>query len=201
MEKVLLLNAAYQPLKIIPWQRAVILRISGKVEVLQEYEREIRSVSLTLRLPSVVRLIRFFFYRPPAVKFSRTNVYIRDQFRCQYCGHSYPDSDLSLDHVVPQWMGGQKCWENIVTCCIGCNRKKGGRTLDKSGMKLIRKPFKPRYSLRWGLSSQLNAHPETWRDYFHYWDPKALHVGKENPLTFNFHEALEAGSSHESVTQ
>jgi len=172
MEKVLLLNAIYEPLRIIPWQRAVTLSVLGKVEVLEEYEREIRSVSLTLRLPSVVRLIRFFFYRPPIVKFSRINVYTRDHFQCQYCGRRYPEDDLSLDHVVPQWMGGRKCWGNIVTCCLKCNRKKGGRTLAQSGMRLVRKPYRPMNILRWSYIAPHQIHPEKWRDYFHYWDPK-----------------------------
>jgi 5-methylcytosine-specific restriction endonuclease McrA len=177
MEKVLLLDATYEPLRIIPWQKAITLWILGKVEVLEEYEREIRSVSLTLRLPSVVRLIRFFFYRPPVVKFSRINVYIRDQFRCQYCGRSYPEEELSLDHVVPQRMNGRKCWENIVTCCIECNRKKGGRTLAQAGMRLIRKPYKPVYTLSWDQTATPQNYPETWREYFRCSETRASRLG------------------------
>ncbi len=190
MEKALLLKTTYEPLRIISWQKAVTLLILGKVEVLEEYDREIRSVNLTLRLPSVVRLIRFFFHRRPVVKFSRINVFIRDRFRCQYCGRHYPESELSLDHVVPQWMGGQKCWENIVTCCISCNRKKGRRTLTQSGMRLIRKPYKPMHTFSWSDIILLQTPPKTWQDYLQYWNPRGTGSGKENYYTLQYQEEL-----------
>ena len=80
------------------------------------------------------------------VKFNRRNIFARDENRCQYCGHRFPMSELSLDHVVPRSQGGPTSWDNIVCACVNCNVKKGGRTPDQAHMKLVRKPVKPRTS-------------------------------------------------------
>jgi len=98
------------------------------VEVISVYDREVRSVSITFKLPSVIRLLRYvrIRHRFDYVPFSRANIYARDDHRCQYCGHTFPTSELTFDHVVPVAMGGKKDWENIVTCCVGCNRRKAG---------------------------------------------------------------------------
>jgi 5-methylcytosine-specific restriction endonuclease McrA len=80
------------------------------------------------------------------VKFNRRNIFARDSNRCQYCGKRSGTSELSLDHVLPRSQGGPTTWENIVTCCIACNVKKGGRTPDQAHMPLQRKPVKPRRS-------------------------------------------------------
>ena len=130
MEQALLLNASYEPLKVVHWQKAITLWCQGKVEVIAVHDREIRAVSFSVKLPSVIRLLRFvrikrqFDYVP----FSRANIYARDHHTCQYCHEKFPTSELTFDHVVPVAHGGRKDWENIVTCCVGCNRRKGGRT-------------------------------------------------------------------------
>src|SRR5262249_24426894 len=77
------------------------------------------------------------------VPFSRANIYARDDHRCQYCGDGFPTSELTFDHVVPVAQGGRKDWENIVTCCVTCNRKKGGRTPAEAGMHRLRMPKRP----------------------------------------------------------
>ncbi|MEW6365259.1 MAG: HNH endonuclease [Acidobacteriota bacterium] len=167
----LLLNATYEPLKIIAWQKAIRLLCQGKVEVVEEYEQEIRSISITFKLPAVLRLLRFIKVKPPArwVKFSRANIYARDDHRCQYCGQKYSTEDLTFDHVIPVSLGGEKRWENIVTCCIECNRKKGGRTPSQSGMKLVRKPERPGWLPRVTVKLSIHSTPECWRDYL-YWN-------------------------------
>ena len=91
MENVLLLNASFEPLRVIGWKRALTLLFSGKVEVLEEYGREVRSVSLTMRLPAVVRLFKLIRIKPTGVKFSRQNIYARDRYECQYCGATLID--------------------------------------------------------------------------------------------------------------
>ncbi len=129
MEQTLLLNATYEPLKVVHWQKAVTLMCQGKVEVISEYDhREIRSVKFSFRLPSVIRLLRYIRIKRTIdyVPFSRANIYARDDHSCQYCGEVFATSELTFDHVVPVAQGGRKDWENIVTCCITCNRKKGG---------------------------------------------------------------------------
>lgn len=169
MERVLLLNATFEPLRIISWKKAITLLFLGKVEVIEEYDREIRSVSFTIKLPSVVKLIKYIKYRKKGVKFSRQNIYARDNYTCQYCGRRFDSHELTLDHVVPKWKGGQTRWENIVTCCIECNRKKGGRLPKEAGLKLIRKPHKPDHVYALKITFRLNSAPESWRDYL-YWN-------------------------------
>ena len=130
MEQTLLLNASYEPLKIVHWQKAVTLWCQGKVEIISVYDREVRAVSFSFKLPSVIRLLRYIRIkrRFDYVPFSRANIYARDDHSCQYCGEGFPTSELTFDHVVPVAQGGRKDWENIVTCCVTCNRRKGGRT-------------------------------------------------------------------------
>jgi 5-methylcytosine-specific restriction endonuclease McrA len=131
------------PHKIISWERAVVLLVLDKIDVLEEYDEEIRSPTRTLRTPAVVRLKKTGATRKHAVRFSRINVYTRDGFRCQYCGERKEMRDLNYDHVVPRVRGGHTVWENIVTSCYACNDRKGSRTPEEAGMTLRRKPFKP----------------------------------------------------------
>ena len=141
--RTLLLNPWMAPHKIISWERAVVLVVLGKVDVLAEYEEEVRSRSFALRTPAVVRRKRGGTTTKQVVRFSRINVYTRDGFRCQYCGEKKSMRDLNYDHVVPRVKGGPTTWENIVTSCYACNDRKGSRTPEEAGMKLRRKPFKP----------------------------------------------------------
>jgi 5-methylcytosine-specific restriction endonuclease McrA len=173
MEQTLLLNATYEPLKIVHWQKAVTLWCQGKVEIISVYDREIRAVSFSFKLPSVIRLLRFVRIKRQLdyVPFSRANIYARDNYMCQYCGTASPTSELTFDHVVPAAQGGRKDWENIVTCCIACNRRKGGRTPHQAGMHLIRAPRRPEKSpaLALRITVGVRQAPESWRDYL-YWN-------------------------------
>ena len=150
MEQTLLLNASFEPLKVVHWRKAVTLLCQGKVEVISVYDREVHSVSFTFKLPSVIRLLRYVRIRQrfDYVPFSRANIYARDEHTCQYCGRVLPTSDLTFDHVVPVAQGGRKDWENIVACCVRCNRKKGGRTPAEAGMHLVRAPRRPHSRVR-----------------------------------------------------
>lgn len=171
MEQTLLLNATYEPLKIVNWQKAITLWCQGKVEVISVYDREVHSVSFTIRLPSVIRLLRYIRIkrRFDYVPFSRANIYARDDHTCQYCGESSPTNELTFDHVTPVARGGRKDWENIVTCCIVCNRKKGGRTPPEAGMQLVRMPRRPERAPAVRITVGLRNAPESWRDYL-YWN-------------------------------
>lgn len=162
----LLLNASYEPLMVISWQRAVSLFFMEKVEVLSVYDdKDIHSPSLTLKMPSVVRLLRYVTHRLTRVKFSRQNVYARDGYMCQYCGESVAKVELSLDHVIPRCQGGQTTWENITTCCVDCNRKKGARTPEEANMPLIQVPYRPRSMAQLSRKTSFRHTPEDWRDY------------------------------------
>jgi len=169
MEQVLLLNLSYEPLKVIDWKKAITLLCLGKVEVIEEYGRDIRSVSLTIRLPSVVRLLRMVKRPKRPVRFSRQNIYARDRYRCQYCGRRLPIEDLTYDHVLPRSRGGKTEWENIVTCCVTCNRKKGGKTPEEARMRLIRTPLRPTWVPAIRVTIGVKEIPTTWRDYL-YWN-------------------------------
>lgn len=171
MEQTLLLNASYEPLKIVDWQKAVTLWCQRKVEVISVYDREIRGVSISFKLPSVIRLLRFVKVkrRFDYVPFSRANIYARDDHKCQYCGEIFPTAELTFDHVVPVAQGGRKDWENIVTCCVACNRRKGGRTPAEAHMHLIRVPRRPDTAPSLRITIGLRSTPEGWRDYL-YWN-------------------------------
>ena len=133
------------PHKVISWQRAVVLSLLGKVEVVVEYDEVVRSPSLALRAPAVVRMLHRApaAFRRGAIRFGRVNVFRRDGFRCQYCGVVLRARDLTFDHVIPRARGGRTDWENIVTCCRPCNDDKRDRTPEEAGMKLVRRPVKP----------------------------------------------------------
>ncbi len=169
MEHVLLLNITYEPLRVINWRKAVTLLMLGKVEVVEEYGREIRSVSFTIKLPAVVRLLRMVKKPKAPIKFSRQNIYTRDRYRCQYCGRTFRSEDLTYDHVIPKSRGGRTRWDNIVTCCVVCNRRKGGRTPAEAGMTLVRKPQRPSWLPAVRITIGFREVPSTWRDYL-YWN-------------------------------
>ena len=160
-----MLDQSYQPVKVIPWERAITLLSLGKVEILEEYDRELRSTFLVIKMPAVVRLLsKFKRYKKP-VKFSRINVYARDNYQCQYCGKSKKMKDLTYDHVIPRAKGGRTSWENIVSCCEPCNTKKSHMTLKQAGMKLKKKPVRPTWLPAITIRVSKKSVPQAWRDY------------------------------------
>jgi len=173
MEQVLLLNITYEPLKVINWKKAITLLLLNKVEVLEEYGQEIHSVSFTLKLPAVVRLLKMVKRHRTPVKFSRQNIYARDKYRCQYCGSKHPPEELTYDHVIPKFRGGKTKWENIVTCCIRCNRQKGGRSPREAGLRLVRKPLRPTWLPAVRVTIGFRDVPRSWYDYL-YWNVELI---------------------------
>ena len=167
MERTLLLNATFEPLRVISWQKAITLVCQGKVEIIDVYNREIRGVTISFKLPSILRLLKFVRLRKghDTVKFSRANIFARDNYSCQYCGDKFRSEDLTFDHVMPAAHGGKKTWENIVTACIDCNNEKANRTPDGADMRLIKKPEKPRWMPTVTITIGLKNTPESWRDY------------------------------------
>jgi 5-methylcytosine-specific restriction endonuclease McrA len=115
----------------------------GKVEVVDEYEHDIRSVSLIIRAPAVVRLLEYIKIGRKSPPLCRSNILARDNLECQYCLKQLTSKEATLDHVVPRSQGGKTSWENVVCSCAGCNRKKGGRTPAQAKMYLNKKPLKP----------------------------------------------------------
>ena len=173
MEQVLLLNITYEPLRVINWKRAIALLMLEKVEVLEEYNRKIHSVSFAIKLPSVIRLLKLVKRPKSPIKFSRQNIYARDKYKCQYCGRRFPSEELTYDHVIPKYRGGKTEWTNIVTCCIGCNRKKGGHTPKEVGMRLVRKASRPTWLPALKITIGFKQVPQSWRDYL-YWNVELI---------------------------
>ncbi len=164
MPPTLLLNFTYEPLRVIDWKKAVILIFLGKAEAISSYDKVIRSVSFSMPLPAVVRLLKYVKNgRKTYMRFSRENVFIRDNYTCQYCGKKFPPSQLTYDHVIPKSRGGATDWTNIVTCCKRCNRIKGGRTPEEAGMKLIKQPRRP--IMLPGMQVHRRNIPEEWKPY------------------------------------
>ncbi len=176
MSHALVLNASFEPLHIVSWQRALQLLFQGKVEVVEESEYEVRTVQFTIKVPAVLRLLHYVQLnrKKDIVRFSRMNIFLRDQHTCQYCGQKFPKIQLTLDHVIPVVQGGTKCWENIVTACKPCNQSKGGRTPAQAGMKVIRKPRQPQWLPTAHLHLGVSLSQERWKIY--------LKVGKGNEL-------------------
>ncbi len=164
-EHVLVLNASFEPLNVINWKRALKLVFLDKVEVLQESDKEVHSARAAMRVPAVIRLVRFVRFRRWDVKFSRNNIYTRDKYRCQYCAELLPPRELTCDHVVPRSRGGGTEWTNIVTCCRPCNRKKGGKTPEEAGLRLIKRPGRPSWLLGFQTRFAVHNPPSTWRQY------------------------------------
>lgn len=166
--QTLMLDQGYAPVKVIPWQRAIQLLTLGKVEVVEEYEREVHSTFLVIKIPAVVRLLRAFRRAKKPVKFSRVNIYGRDGYKCQYCGCKKAMHELTYDHVIPRSRGGRTTWTNIVTCCSGCNLRKADRTPAEAGMKLQREPKQPIDMPALVVAVSRESAPAAWRDYL-YW--------------------------------
>jgi 5-methylcytosine-specific restriction endonuclease McrA len=153
------------PHKVISWQDAVTLLYLDKVDVLEAYDEIVASPSLTIRMPAVVRLKKPVGSVKRGVKFSRINVLTRDGFRCQYCGAKKRMSELNYDHVVPRAQGGKTVWENIVTACYDCNDAKRDRTPEQAGMRLLKRPVKPRTLPLTALPVDLRNAPQAWASY------------------------------------
>ncbi len=171
----LVLNSDFRPLSYFPlslwsWQDAVRAVFLERVHIVSEYDREIRSPSLVMRLPSVIALKRYVHLsRRPA--FTRFNVFLRDMFSCCYCGASPGTSELTFDHMIPKSRGGATVWTNVVTACAQCNLAKGDRLPKECRMFPSPAPVEPtNESLhRNGRHFPPNYLHESWGDFL-YWD-------------------------------
>jgi len=171
----LVLNAdfrplSYFPLSLWPWQDAVKAVFLDRVNIISEYERVVHSPSMSMKLPSVIALKSYIpMARRPA--FTRFNVFLRDRFTCQYCGHAFSATMLTFDHLIPRSRGGYTTWENVVTACTTCNLAKGDRLCGECSMAPRKRPRQPtnKELQEHGRRFPPNFLHESWRDFL-YWD-------------------------------
>ncbi len=178
----LVLNRSYLPVHVTTVRHAFTLLYKGVAKAVdEEYQTfdfpdwsglkvngydGIGTVSDSIRIPRVILLTRFDRIPRRDVRFSRHNIFLRDSNTCQYCRDRLPASGLNLDHVVPRSQGGLTTWENVVTCCLGCNHHKGGRRPEQANMRLHRKPVRPSWTpfIARGAGDSLY---DEWRPFLH----------------------------------
>ncbi len=168
----LVLNAdfrplSYYPLSLWPWQEAVKAAVLDRVGILAEYDEVVRSPTTTIRIPSVV-VLRDYVRPQKRVAFTRFNLFLRDGFRCQYCGGR---GDLTFDHVVPRARGGVTSWSNVVAACSPCNLRKGSKMLSQTAMQLRKTPRRPASEELKNMGRRFppNFLHDSWLDFL-YWD-------------------------------
>jgi 5-methylcytosine-specific restriction endonuclease McrA len=168
----LVLNAdyrplSYYPLSLWPWQEAIKAAWLDRVDIVSEYEEVVRSPSTVIKIPSVV-VLKDYVKPQKQVAFTRFNLFLRDEFCCQYCGAKV---ELTFDHVVPRASGGITSWENVVAACAPCNLRKGSRSLRQSGMSLRKPPRRPVPEQLHNVGRKFppNHLHESWMDFL-YWD-------------------------------
>lgn len=164
----LLLNASYEPIMVLSWERAIVLWFCEKVDVVEFHNQFVRSAMSQFQLPSVLKLKSYVNPKHLRhVKFSRENIYLRDNYTCQYCGEQFTSHKLTLDHVIPVSKSGPKSWLNLVTACRDCNQKKADKPPHTIGMRLIKEPAIPKWLPNQDLDPVRNQFPDNWLSYFH----------------------------------
>jgi 5-methylcytosine-specific restriction endonuclease McrA len=159
---VLVLNASYEPLNVCSVRRAVVLVLKEKAELVEQASRTVRSESVTLPHPVVIRLVTYVSLPRDKRRrrITRRAVFARDSWTCQYCGTG---AHLTVDHVVPRSRGGETKWENIVTSCAPCNRRKGNRMPVETGMHPRKAPRAPGPTVFIRVAAPVI--PPTWKQY------------------------------------
>lgn len=190
---VLVLNRYYQPVHVTSVKRAFSLLYLGVAKAIDSQYRLyefadwaelsatqdcITTIARTIRVPRVLVLSAYDHLPRGRVRFSRLNIYARDNDTCQYCGKNLPRSELNLDHVMPRTQGGKTTWENVVCSCVPCNLRKGGRTPEQAHMNLLKKPVRPRWTPLFRGATRKVTYRE-WLPFLHladasYWNVELL---------------------------
>ena len=172
MMRTLVLNAGFEPMHMISWQRAICLVLTEKAEMVSGHTQTIRTVTKEFTMPSVIRLKRYvqLYQRMRTIRCSRKNIFSRDQHTCQYCDIKVAGKEATVDHVIPRSKGGGSTWNNLVTACRRCNIKKGSKKPEQVGLKLKKKPRKPGFSEL--IRMQSGVSHEKWDDFLDLFSSK-----------------------------
>lgn len=163
-QRVLVLNASYEPLQLISIRRAVVLLLQDKAELVERAEQRLRARGISFDVPVVIRLVRYIkIPRRLRLPCSRRGVIARDRETCQYCGIQPGRGQLTVDHIHPRSRGGLTTWENVVAACRECNHRKGGRTPEEANMELLTVPRQPQF-VAFALLGELERH-DVWKKY------------------------------------
>ncbi len=165
---VLVLNASYEPINICAARRAIVLVLKGVATAEEQSHLTVRSAIKSVTLPSVIRLLGYRRIPHQTRALSRKNILMRDRFTCQYCLRTLPSGELTLDHVIPRSRSGESAWENLVACCHACNNRKGSRTPEEAGMRLVRQPRPFSLHTSRHLMRLLGKSDEQWKKYLFY---------------------------------
>jgi 5-methylcytosine-specific restriction endonuclease McrA len=166
--RVLVLNASYEPINVCNVRRAVVMIFKGVARVEEHNGHTLHSARISMRAPSVIRLVEYIHIPYERSSLSRKNILLRDQYTCQYCGRQLPPSELTLDHVYPRSRGGESAWENLVACCRSCNHEKGNRTPEEARMPLLRRPRGFSLHVNRQIMRYLGRADDTWRKYLFF---------------------------------
>jgi 5-methylcytosine-specific restriction endonuclease McrA len=165
---VLVLNASYEPINVCAARRAIVLVLKGVAMAEEENGHFLRAARLTMRVPSVIRLLEYRRIPHQTRALSRKNILLRDRNTCQYCGQTLPSGELTLDHVIPRSRGGLSAWENLVACCHPCNRRKGNHLAVEAGMRLLREPRAFNLHTSRHIMRLMGRSDVKWRKYLFY---------------------------------
>lgn len=165
---VLVLNASYEPINICAARRALVLILKGVASAEEHIPGYMHSRRTSIPLPSVIRLLEYRRIPHQTRALSRKNIMMRDRYTCQYCHKLFNGADLTLDHVIPRSRGGETSWENLVASCNPCNNRKGSRTPDEAGMRLLRQPRPFSVHTSRHLMRLLAKSEDQWQKYLFY---------------------------------
>jgi 5-methylcytosine-specific restriction endonuclease McrA len=167
-DPVLVLNATFEPINVTAVRRALVLLLKGVAQAEELNTSQVHSTSRTVQVPSVIRLLAYRHIPQQTRALSRKNILLRDHNTCQFCGRTFPASELTLDHVMPRSRGGRSSWENLVACCYACNNSKGDRTPEEAGLELSRRPRPFTLHTSRQLMRLIGHKDEKWRKYLFY---------------------------------
>ena len=167
MRQTLVLNATYEVIQVVDWQKAITLICLEKVDIVEEYDECVSSPSVKVKVPAVIKYRKLIRPKYRALRFSKNNIYLRDNYTCQYCGEYVGRAKLTLDHIIPRSKNGKTDWANCVACCESCNIFKGSKSLKDAGMTLIKQPHQPSFTDCFGLIMRLKTEtiPSIWQNY------------------------------------